>query len=182
MSASQPSPGAVLIGGDFVRRLRKHIARAVKLDHECDDVFQEAAARVLARINSGQLQANDVEPYAFRVASNIIIDRHRSNKHQTTEIPEDLECSIAAPDKLHAAKAELAEVMKVIAGMPPLRRKVFISVRVEGKSHKEVSQTLGISQKSIEKHMSRALADLVMARRRLSDDASTVGREQPHAR
>jgi RNA polymerase sigma-70 factor (ECF subfamily) len=65
--------------------------------------------------------------------------------------------------------------MEVIDAMPKLRRQVFIMARVEGHSHVEISQSLGVSRKAIEKHMSRALADLVKARRKWRGESERTG-------
>lgn len=177
MTLSNPLARESLIGRDFVRRLRRHILSRVDNAHECDDIFQETVARVLARLDTSDLGAEDVQPYAFRVASNLIHDRYRRGVHQVIEVPDSLESEFPQPERHYAARSELAEMMKVIDAMPSLRRRVFILVRVDGQSHKEVSEALGISLKAIEKHMTRALGDIVLARRRLTEQPkpSSVG-------
>lgn len=152
---------------EFVKRLKRFVGRRVDGRADREDVLQEAVTRVLARVNSGALSEADMEPYAFRVASNLIMDRHRAAKRQFAELPESLSSDDPGPARIAEARAELAAVSDAIDRMPPLRRNVFLLVRVEGLSHKQVAKQLGLSQTAIEKHMTRAIAELVRVRRSL---------------
>lgn len=169
MIAPKPAATDNLITADFVERLRRYISRRLRDPNDRDDILQESVARVLSRVSAGDLAGADVEPYAFRIAANLIIDGFRRRSGRVVEVPDGLANEEPTPDRVVAAREELAKMMNVIDDMPELRKSVFILVRVEGYSHKRVSEELGISQKAIEKHMSRALADIVMARRRLGE-------------
>ena len=45
----------------------------------------------------------------------------------------------------------------LLAGMPEKTRIAFISDRLDGKSHKEIAEELGISVKGVEYHISKAV-------------------------
>ena len=49
---------------------------------------------------------------------------------------------------------------KTIRNMPPKRQEIFQLCRIEGMSHKNISKTLGIAEKTVEAHMRLALRDL----------------------
>lgn len=67
----------------------------------------------------------------------------------------------------HFVAAELHQrVLTIVAGMPPRCREVFMLVRTRSLSYAEVATVLGIAPKTVEIHMSRALAIL---RARLGD-------------
>ena len=51
-------------------------------------------------------------------------------------------------------------INKTIRSMPPKRQEIFKLCRMEGMSHKNVSKSLGIAEKTIEAHMRLALRDL----------------------
>lgn len=48
-------------------------------------------------------------------------------------------------------------IEKIVDGLHDRCREVFVLSRYEGKSHKEISEEMGISRKTIENHMTRAL-------------------------
>jgi RNA polymerase sigma-70 factor (ECF subfamily) len=49
---------------------------------------------------------------------------------------------------------------QALSAMPPLRRQVFVLLRMEGKSRSEIATLLQISEDAVSKHVSRALADI----------------------
>ena len=50
-----------------------------------------------------------------------------------------------------------SKVKTLLAGMPEKTRIAFISDRLDGKSHKEIAEELGISVKGVEYHISKAV-------------------------
>ena len=55
---------------------------------------------------------------------------------------------------------------QLVENMPPMRKKVFIMSRYEHKPNKEIAAALGISEKTVEVHITLALREL---RERLND-------------
>lgn len=51
-------------------------------------------------------------------------------------------------------------INKTVRNMPPKRQEIFQLCRVEGMSHKNISKSLGIAEKTVEAHMRLALRDL----------------------
>lgn len=51
-------------------------------------------------------------------------------------------------------------INKAIASLPEQRRKVFLMKRIEGKSYKEISAELGISERTVETHVAHAMKHL----------------------
>jgi RNA polymerase sigma-70 factor (ECF subfamily) len=82
------------------------------------------------------------EKYSLYVARNAseLIDNHAIIKQDLKNLPIDIE--------------------KAVAGLPDQMRRVFELSRYEGLKYAEISTTLGISIKTVETQMSRALARL----------------------
>jgi len=51
-------------------------------------------------------------------------------------------------------------INKTVRNMPPKRQEIFQLCRMEGLSHKVISKSLGIAEKTVEAHMRLALRDL----------------------
>lgn len=65
------------------------------------------------------------------------------------------------PTDAGAIAADLEEALtRELSGLPPRCREVFVMIRSEGLSHAEVAAALGISRKTVEIHVSRALKHL----------------------
>ncbi|MEP6619391.1 MAG: RNA polymerase sigma-70 factor [bacterium] len=65
------------------------------------------------------------------------------------------------PTDARAIAADLEEALaRELANLPPRCREVFALLRYEGLSHAEAATTLGISQKTVEIHVGRALKQL----------------------
>lgn len=67
---------------------------------------------------------------------------------------------ITAPDVEAAvdAKRQLGAVLKAIDELPPRQRAVFVMFKFEGKSYEDIAQEFHISVKTVEHHLSRAMA------------------------
>jgi RNA polymerase sigma-70 factor (ECF subfamily) len=57
----------------------------------------------------------------------------------------------------------MEHINKTIEKMPPKRQEIFRLCRMEGMSHKYISKSLGIAEKTVEAHMRLALRDLKAA-------------------
>lgn len=63
------------------------------------------------------------------------------------------------PNELFSAEAQ-AIVNKTLASLPEQTRTIFMMSRYENKSHKEIAETLGITTKGVEYHITKALKKL----------------------
>lgn len=138
--------------------LRAFVARRVQEPQEIDDLVQEACARLLA---AEQTRALD-EPlaYLFRIAGNLIADRHRRARpveplieaHHPTVGPAQEEARRAA-DLQRAFERALAE-------LSPRCRQVFVLRRFDERRTGEIARELGMSPRMVQKHLSHAMAHL----------------------
>jgi RNA polymerase sigma-70 factor (ECF subfamily) len=62
------------------------------------------------------------------------------------------------PDRQMGARQELDRLRVVVAALPGQCRRVFELRKFEGLSHRDVANRMGLSEKTIENHLTRALA------------------------
>ncbi len=98
----------------------------------------------------------------FKIATNFALMRLRRRRLESTlfagsagmeEVPDqDL-----GPERKVLADQIGKHLMQVIKGLRPTLREVFVMAHVQGKSRKEIAGRLGISEKRVDKRMTRAL-------------------------
>lgn len=143
---------------------------------EAEDILQEVWMR------AGGRTAGSVEhwrAFLFRIAHNLQIDRMREGRRRAARErrwAEDAHGAITpgeevadrdpGADEKIAAREEAARLASAIANLPDGARRVFELHKIDGLSHGEVAQKLGISRSGVEKHMAVAMKHL---RRMLAD-------------
>lgn len=113
------------------------------------DVVQETYLRVAPHA------AGDIRhPKAFllKVAMNLVRDEHRREVRRSRAL--DLQ---RPPEAESPSQIDRIMLEDIIAGMPQIQRDVFVLSRFSGMTYPEIARTLGISVKTVEWRMSRAL-------------------------
>ncbi len=99
-----------------------------------------------------------LKAYVFKLVANAVIDhyRHENVKQRHAEhLFADGSASTPAFDPLHEE-----EILRAIDNLPEKESTVFRLNRFSGLTYAETAKYLGVSPKTVEKHMSRALARL----------------------
>ncbi len=131
-----------------------------------EDLVQEAWLR-LARHTPEQNIANP-RAYLFRIATNLGSDYQRHH-NMGIEVQTDHEALAQIPTQTTdparnvQSRDELEHLLKIVDDLPPRCREVFLLCRVEGLSHAEVAERLGISKSTVVSQMVKALARLEQA-------------------
>lgn len=136
-----------------------------------DDIYQE----LFVRLRGGALPADLSNPrgYLFRMAYNLANEFTRARRRQdardanwtettTHKVGGDTVSDSSAADDALAAKERLTVVMRALEALPPKSREVFVMCRVQGLSHRQIADVMGISTKTVEKHMTAALKHLTL--------------------
>jgi len=124
-----------------------------------EDLAQEAGMRLMAAMQRERIE--HPRAFLFHAATNLARDqlRRRVVAQAHADSLGDIEASPGA-DQIAAVHQEVALVSKAIAELPPRARAVLQLARIEGYSQKEIATQLGITPKTVENHLTRALAQL----------------------
>jgi RNA polymerase sigma factor (sigma-70 family) len=136
----------------FLRRLCGETALA-------EDLAQEAGIRLLSAMQREHIE--NPRAFLFHAAANLARDqlRRRVVAQAHADTLSEFECA-PGTDQVAAIQQEVALVTSAIAGLPARARAVLQLARIEGYSQKEIAQRLGIAPKTVENHLTRALAQL----------------------
>ena len=138
-----------------------------------DDVTQETWVR--ASTTSAAMPDNP-RAYLYRMAGNLAVDHVRRQRSQvgTASDPDwtnQVTSPDPAPDRIVAARQELAILNEAVRDLPERCRLVFLLYRGRGLTMRQIASQLGISEKTVEKHIARAMVD---CRRKLGREGRNV--------
>ena len=104
---------------------------------------------------------NNVSAYLYRTVNNLSLNYIRDRK-KFVSTEEIFEWDVAPTDFENiAVRNEVTQaIVAAIDKLPPKMREVFILSRYENMSHKEIAQKLGISTKTVENQINKALKRL----------------------
>jgi RNA polymerase sigma-70 factor (ECF subfamily) len=143
--------------GELVKRLSLRVGGTV----DANDIVQDAFLR-LQRVSAEQIIENP-RSYLFRIADNLAIDHIRSRTSQARRLEQVGDIHLIAsgdpsPERIIDYRQRLARLEGVISELPDRQRKAFLMHKLDGLSHSEVAQVMGISKSGVEKLITKALA------------------------
>ena len=137
------------------RPLWAYLARTTGEPHTADDLLQEAYYRLLRASVAFEDDAHR-KNYLFRIATNLLRDRHRRPALEVA-LPEDEGEQPIAGDASspHAATAR-REMDRAIRSLRPRDRQLLWLAYAQGMSHAEISGALGLRTGSVKQLLYRA--------------------------
>lgn len=109
--------------------------------------------------------------YMYRIGLNVVIDRRRERERRARREQDwgDATTTLLGEELVDESPSQISQMLarerhdrfaRALASMPPAAARVFRLHRIDGLSHKDVAERLGISRKGVEKNMSTALRHL----------------------
>lgn len=144
----------------YYRKVREFAFSVLRDADSADEVAQLCFIKLWGK----RTQLGDVrnlDAFVFTVVKNTTLDFVRSQGRSRRGVA--LQAHIPYDSRMDSRiDADLIReiVKEVIAQMPPQRREVYQMSREEGLSSEEISQALGISKRTAEKHLQLALSQL----------------------
>ncbi|UDF05595.1 RNA polymerase sigma factor [Asticcacaulis sp. AND118] len=127
---------------------------------DVDDIVQETYARLIAVRSVDDI--GNIKNYMFQTAYSVMISHVRRAKVVPFHVVSDLDelgamAEGSSPEQQTADRDELRRLAAAIATLPGKVRDVFVLRRVSGLSQRDVARKLGLSESTVEKHMSRGI-------------------------
>jgi len=159
--------------GQARRWLSRHVRSLPPAD--ADDLIQEAYCRIWSAADLSAIQSPGA--YLFVVLRNLLLQRSRHAKVVPMERMGEIdELSITSeepgPERRISSRQELESLSRVVDALPDQCRKVFELRKIQGMSQREVAEALGISERTVEKHLAKAIGRVMEMRRHQGDRES----------
>lgn len=128
--------------------------------HGAEDIVQDAYINLCSRASPEEWR--EPRAFLFRTISNLSIDRWRVQKRQLGYLQdgceaEDIVCPKPTPDVQLSSKQKMEKFLGAFDQLPETTRHIFILNRVDGLGHGEIATRLGISTKTVQRHLERAM-------------------------
>ena len=144
---------------DIQKPLLQLLKRRLGCSHTAEDLMQETYLRVLQQDPASEI--GNLRAYLFRIACNLATDHGRraavSSWNHLEPLEEDLVCPKPSPEKIAETGQELDRLEQLISELPAQCRRVFLLHKVQHLSHAEIAEQLGISPRTVETHIGKAL-------------------------
>ena len=128
-------------------------------NQEAEDVLQDGFVKVFQKIVDFKMEGS-LEGWIRRIVVNTALDTIRKNKKLLDDVQvEEVQYKVSFTDHQFDGM-DLAQLMKLIDAMPDGYRIVFNMFAIEGYSHKEIADTLGVTENTSKSQYSRARAFL----------------------
>lgn len=135
------------------------IGSLLKDSEEAADITQDIFVRLWVN-RSRLLQIRSFEPYLMNMARNAVLDRC-DHIQVTRKFAENFRVVFEEGSDETAGRFEADElqrqIQKAVAGMPPMRRKVFALSRFHGLDNGCIASLCGLSVRTVEAHLFQAL-------------------------
>ena len=139
----------------------RRVARAVLQDpHDADDAAQDAFLAALVKLEQYDA-TRPFGPWLLRIVANTATDRRRRRTVRRAEpLGPELRAGGAWPDAVAEREELHGRLREALAELPQRRRMAVVLFDVEGYSHAEVAEILGIPEGTVR-------SEVFHARRRL---------------
>ena len=143
-----------------------------------EDLVQELYFKLAGRDRTQDIEAPTA--LLYRMALNLMLDRARGEARSLArdtawrrtahaEIGGTDVADLPPADEAAASAQRLRQLVAAVAELPPQAGRAFRLHKLEGKSHAETAQAMGLSVKAVEKHVSAALKALTLKLGRRTD-------------
>jgi len=149
-----------------IARLMKVVRRKGRSREEAEDLIQEAFLRLHEYCRTTEVR--NEEAFLARTVSNLAINEYRRGRiisyadETVTELEQGTGLADAGPgpDRIIAAQQRLDQITTVLSAVSERTCEIFLAHRA-GYTYDEIAADLAISQRTVQKHIARAVFLLI---------------------
>ena len=134
------------------------LARRGCCPETAQDLGQETYLRLLSKTEISHDE--NLKAYLFRIAERLAIDylrQSRQAKNNTKPLDDALYCPKLLPDEVAELRQQCEKLIYAIELLPVKIRNVFLLRKIDELSYAEIAQHLGISEKTVQRHLVNAM-------------------------
>ncbi len=143
----------------YYRELVSFLSSRLGSRQAAEDVAHDAYLRVLERTCTQQIE--HPRAFLYRTALNLVVDRHRRHQVRHAEsldvLDHDEQWHSPAPTLEMQQDQRLALMRKALDELSGPCRDCFLLRKLDGLSHQQIADRLGISRSLVEKHIVNAM-------------------------
>lgn len=164
--------------------LVRFVLRRLRDPHNAEDVVSDVFLR-LARVTEPIATELEAQRYIYRIASNLLIDYVRVNGRRLEILEANMvlvENEVPDHERGVMAKDDLAVIHEAFDDLPDKARDIIYYSRVQGLTHEQIADRMGISKSLIEKYIIRAMRHFRERLREtedIGDVAAPAERQEP---
>lgn len=138
----------------------------------CPDVAQDLSQETYLRLmrKPALPHADNLVGYLYRTAERLAIDFLRYDKRMSANrapLDEHLECRRPEPEAAIILRQQCERLLDAIASLPVQCRHVLLLRKIDELSYAEIAGRLGISEKTVQRHLVKAM---LHCQRRLNNE------------
>ena len=146
----------------YSRGLVRQLTRATGCRETARDLMHETFVRLMRQAPGSVAKIERPEAFLWHISKNLLRDWGRRRKvaeksKETLEIANDIAID---QDKVLETRETLRRVEAAIARLSPKTRDIFVAHRIEGMSYAQIAEEAGISVRTVEWHITNAIAKL----------------------
>ena len=137
-----------------------------------EDVVQDLYVRLCGLSEAQAAEVRNPAAFLYRIGGNLLLDNLRSNRRTAARDKawaEDAGERVGgitildqpSPEDAAWARLKLDQVSRALEGVAPKAREAFRLHRLDGLTHGQIAERLGVSVSSVEKYLSAVLARLL---------------------
>lgn len=139
----------------FARKMMGVCLRYASSYEEAQDVLQDGFIKIFKKLPDFESKGS-LEGWVRRIMVNTALDSYRKNKKHFNDVPVDSVSYMLDKDDFIVESINAEDLLQIIHAIPEGYRIVFNLFAIEGYSHKEIAERLGVTESTSKSQYSRA--------------------------